>query len=61
VYWVIVIGIVVTPSETLTVQTPAEDVLGSPRELKVNVIVVVVVTPDGSRPVGSKLTAGANE
>jgi len=50
-----VIVLVTPPAETVTAQTPGEDVVGSPRELKVNVTVVPIVTPDGSRPEGSRL------
>jgi hypothetical protein len=53
VYWVTVIVPVIPPAETVTELPPPP--VGSPRELKVNVIVVPVVTPDGSRPEGSRL------
>ena len=53
VYCVTVIVLVIPPAETVTELPPPA--VGSPSELKVNVIVVPVVTPDGSRPEGSRL------
>ncbi len=50
VYWVTVIVLVLIPSETVMELPPFN--IGSPRELKVNVIVVPIVVPD-SWPDGS--------
>ena len=46
VYCNTVIVLVTPPAETVTAQTPGEDVVGSPRELKVNCIVEPMVAPD---------------
>jgi hypothetical protein len=46
VYCNTVIVLVTPPAETVTAHTPGEDVVGSPRELKVNCIVVPMVAPD---------------
>jgi hypothetical protein len=48
-----VIVFVIPPDETVTELPPPA--VGSPSELKVNVIVAPIVTPDGNRPVGSRL------
>jgi hypothetical protein len=58
---VTVIVLETPPPETVTDQTPGGTVvIGSPRELKVIAKSLLIVTPSGSRPEGSRLLGGPN-